>query len=85
MPWLITAYPNPSSNNTSIVFGINEKGVVELSLLNMNGQVVKSIFKGDLDKGTHQVTLDCMNLPKGIYIARLQSNNGITSQKLVVR
>lgn len=81
----LMVYPNPSSISTSIVFELNEKKEIELSLVNLNGQVVKSIYKGEPEKGEHRVTLNCANLPKGIYIARLQSCNDIINQKLVVR
>jgi hypothetical protein len=80
-----TIYPNPSSDIAMIVFELNGKGKIEFSLINLNGQVVKSICKGELDKGTQRIILNCADLPEGIYLARLQSNSGIITQKLAVR
>ena len=80
-----TIYPNPSSDIAMIVFELNGKGKIEFSLINLNGQVVKSICKGELDKGTQRIILNCTDLPEGIYLARLQTNSGIMTQKLVLR
>ncbi len=81
----LNVYPNPSSGNAIIVIELNDKKEIELSLINMNGLVVYSIYKGELDKGTHRINLNCRDLPKGIYVARLQSSSGISTHKLVIR
>jgi len=66
-------YPNPTNGN--LVIKSNETG--EVSIQNMNGQVISSASLN----GT--VSLDLSNAPAGIYFATLTSANGKSTQKIV--
>ncbi len=80
----VNIYPNPASGQATIVFTLNDKATVDLSLLNIIGQEVKHSVFGTLSAGKHQFNLDMNNLPEGIYYYRLTSGENISINKLVI-
>ncbi|MFX0141687.1 MAG: T9SS type A sorting domain-containing protein, partial [Candidatus Hodarchaeota archaeon] len=46
-------YPNPFNNTTNISFKINEKGDVDLSIININGQLIKKIISKTHEAGEY--------------------------------
>ncbi|MDD4971254.1 MAG: DUF2271 domain-containing protein [Paludibacter sp.] len=67
---LYQVYPNPTSSS---IF-VNGVGIDEIEVLNMTG---KSLLKTNL----HKVNLNA--LPKGVYMLKINSENGIIMKKLV--
>ena len=69
----ITLYPNPVTNILTIDSEIQLTKVEIFSLL---GQKVKDI-------NSHFNSVNVSNLSKGVYIVKLQSENGFTTKKLI--
>ena len=82
----IQASPNPFSEKTDIAFSIVESGTLSIDLFTINGQKVQNLFNGEADAGqTYHTTLNADQLPAGVYIVRLLSNNGIVqTEKLML-
>ncbi|MBI4647433.1 MAG: T9SS type A sorting domain-containing protein, partial [Bacteroidia bacterium] len=70
----ISVYPNPA-NNTVIIEGL-QAGKIEL--MNIHGQVIK-----DMDITAPKTTIDISKLSGGVYITRIQTNDGIIMKKLL--
>ncbi|MCD4773249.1 MAG: T9SS type A sorting domain-containing protein [Bacteroidales bacterium] len=79
----LNCYPNPSNNITTITFELKNQSEIGLSVFNINGQELLQIFKGEKGKGTHNFDLDCSSFSTGIYFIKLQTENGITTKKIV--
>lgn len=77
-------YPNPFNPSTKIQFQIPEDGFVSLSVYNTLGEKVVTLVNEILTKGRHSVDFISENLPSGIYIYRLTSNNFTSSQKMLL-
>jgi hypothetical protein len=72
----ISVYPNPVTD----VFTINGiEGTATLQIINTNGQVVKN----ELINSGQKVSVG--DLPQGIYIVKLTTENGVAEKKLVKR
>ena len=76
---LISAYPNPFTNSTSIslIMG-KEKSPIQLNIYNLRGQKVKTLFDGTLDSGNHNLIWDATDdngrkVASGIYYCKLHS------------
>lgn len=81
----IKIFPNPASHNTTIVFRSATTGKVTIALYDINGSYVLPILKGYAEKNvSQQVKINTSNLPAGTYIVRLQMQEEIKQQKLVL-
>lgn len=76
-------FPNPFSQSTVIELELNEKIKIALSIYKQLGEKAETIFEGEKEKGIFKLTWDSKNLPSGIYFIQLQTDNGITTQKIL--
>lgn len=77
-------YPNPFNPTTTIEFSLPQKSEVNLSVINMLGQVVKEITSGTFEAGTHSVQLNASDIASGVYMYKLQAGNFTSVKKLVL-
>ncbi len=83
-----TAYPNPFTDEVNISFNLPENGIVRSTVINMNGQTVKSLLLAKLYAGKNFITWDGTNnsgvrLTPGVYIVRFEYNERVTSTKIL--
>jgi hypothetical protein len=80
------ASPNPFTDHATLSFSVMQQGPVTLRVYDMNGRLVSTLFNRVAEKGSfHQVTLEAGKLAAGVYIARLQTAEGVSQQKIVLR
>ncbi len=84
-----TIYPNPFNPQATVSFGIQEAGNVNLTIYNIKGEKVKSIYNGYLEKGTYRCLWNGKdeantNCSSGIYFVRMTSAAGISNKKVVL-
>jgi hypothetical protein len=77
-------YPNPFNPTTVIRFALPKSGQVHLSVVNVLGETVAELVKGELSPGNHQVELNAGGLPSGMYFYRLEAGSFVAVKKLVV-
>ncbi len=80
----LSLYPNPARNDMTIRFGIPREEKVSLKVYDVSDREVKTLVDGRIEAGYHTIRLDNMNLPSGIYFARLMTNNYKETKKLVL-
>jgi hypothetical protein len=81
---LLQNYPNPFNNATVIRYRLDRAGPVGLSIYNLLGQKIATIFEGVQSTGEHTVLWDAAGFPSGIYFARLEVAEQNKSIKLVL-
>ena len=98
---LTYVYPNPynQSEHTDINFQffMEQAGDVKISVYNINGQKVKTIFEGSVQEGLHNFKFDDLpqstdpqlhigyeNLDSGIYVFLMETDNKIKSKKFTI-
>jgi hypothetical protein len=54
---------------------------LKIDLLDLSGRKIKTIAEGNYDEGNHQLNFSAKDLPKGIYLLRLQMNSSFPTQK----
>ena len=69
---LITNYPNPFQQKTTISFTTNG-GHTLIQVIDAMGRVIKTLIDADYTAGTYTVVFDSGALPTGVYYARLQN------------
>jgi hypothetical protein len=77
-------YPNPAGSHTSIGFTVDERGYVELSLLNLRGELVSRIVSSEMDAGNYRADLETAGLPAGRYIYTLREGDRVESKVMEV-
>jgi len=77
-------YPNPVTGKTRIGFELEKAGHVRLSLFNMSGYQVAVILDAFNPTGKHYVDFDGTDLPSGIYLYRIETEDYSYSRRMVV-
>jgi len=82
-------YPNPFNPTTSISFSLADAGLVNLTIYNSAGQVVRKLAASSFPKGKHSISWNATddqgaNVASGIYFYRLQVNDFISNKKLTL-
>jgi hypothetical protein len=78
----ITLYPNPSNNSTTIYFSLQKENALEISLWNLQGQMIQQQNYGMLQAGDQKINYNTSNLANGVYFLKI---NAIGSRGLVQR
>ena len=81
-------YPNPFNPETTIGFSLKEAGQVELTVYNMQGQLVRTIVNKHTLAGSHVVKWDGRNdqglqMPSGAYVYKIRVNEFEQSRKMM--
>lgn len=79
----LTNYPNPFTNSTAISYKLKEAGQIDISIYNASGRKVESFYSGWQPAGTYSINWDATGLPAGIYLARMETPEGMTFTRLV--
>ena len=77
-------YPNPFNPSTSIKFTIPESGFTTLKVYNILGNEVTTLISGELTQGSFSVKFDASELPSGVYLYTLTSNNFNETNKMLL-
>lgn len=82
-------FPNPFNPTTTIKFYLTENALVELKIYTIQGRLIKTLVKGEMAGGNHQVQWDGKDntgrpVASGVYIYRLQVNDFVQSRKMVL-
>jgi len=72
---LLSNYPNPFKNSTTVSYALPVQGKVTIQVYNSLGQLVKSLVDANQNAGNYSIRMDGNNLMPGIYIAKLRLTN----------
>jgi hypothetical protein len=77
--------PNPAIETLSISYELTNPTSVELSLLNIFGENITTIFKGEQLKGKNEIKMNIEKLPSGFYFIMIETDHQfVTMKKLEV-
>ena len=82
---MIKQYPNPANHNATFEFSVTEDQNVSVSILNINGQVVGTIYSGSVSANeTNKLDYNVTTLQSGIYYVHLNTTTGVLKKKFVI-
>lgn len=93
---LLQNYPNPifftetaRSNLTEIPFYVSEEREASLTIFNIRGQRVKTLFSGTVEAGKHSIGWNGLNeynrkVGSGVYLYRLESGDKVITRKMLL-
>ncbi len=77
-------FPNPFNPTTNIEYSIPTSGKVKLTIFNALGQEIATLVNGNRSAGQYAVTFNAADLPSGLYIYRLETENRVMSHKMIL-
>jgi len=82
---VLTASPNPFSQNLVISFTSSETGKAECDLYDLKGVNVQQLYKGKVTAGEQmEIHLDGQSLKEGMYLIRMHTETQSTHVKVVL-
>ena len=82
-------YPNPFNPSTTIKYALSNNGYVNVSIYNVKGELVKTLFNGPQNKGKNSLIWNATNnenapMAGGLYIYSISTENSIYSKKMML-
>jgi hypothetical protein len=78
-------FPNPFKNQLNFTFTGREKGKVNISLYDINGRLIQTLYHGSIEQGSiKHLNADTRKMTAGIYIVRVTTSTETTQKKLVL-
>ena len=81
---LIDIYPNPFNPSTRISFENHSYQLITINIYNIQGLLIKQFAPSFFSPGIHSLDWDATNIPSGIYLVNLISNNKFESRKVIL-
>ncbi|MDA0986559.1 MAG: family 10 glycosylhydrolase [Bacteroidetes bacterium] len=78
-------YPNPFNPNTTITFNLPKQEYVIIKIYNLLGKSILTLVDEVRSTGRHSVYFDGTNLPSGVYICRIKTDNWSSSIKMTLQ
>ncbi|HQU71353.1 MAG TPA: T9SS type A sorting domain-containing protein [Calditrichia bacterium] len=77
-------YPNPVNATATIEYALQKAQKLSVVVMDIQGRVLETLFRGNQDAGSHSMRLDGEGLASGIYFVRIAGESFAKTQKLVL-
>jgi hypothetical protein len=77
-------FPNPANEMVRVNYTLPAESDVLVNIYSMDGKVVRSEDQGTRQAGSNSATLDVRDLAPGVYLVSIQTEEGISSRRIVV-
>lgn len=83
----LSVFPNPIENQMNIQYSLESGSNVNVEVSDVTGKVVYELKGGQQSAGTHDLNIQTadMNLPAGMYLVKLITENTTQTQKIVIQ
>jgi hypothetical protein len=84
----VNVYPNPASEKVKISFYAASPGKLEITIHDLSGRIIKTLYNGDCSAGVQQLIWNLNNekvlVQNGIYFCRIRFDNQEITRKISV-
>jgi thiol-disulfide isomerase/thioredoxin len=77
-------YPNPFNPTTTLRYGLEKNGSVEITLFDVRGLRIKTLFSGQQQAGNHELAVNGTDLASGVYFYRIKAGQFQQTRKMVL-
>ena len=77
-------FPNPSNQNSTLLFALKDNSQVSILLFDMTGKKVSEITNEEMQKGNQKININTSKLIAGVYVCKIQCESGERFIKLVI-
>jgi len=82
--YLSQNFPNPFNPTTKISYTLPKNEFVEINLFNIKGQTIKTLFSGQKNAGTHELTIKAYDMAGGIYFYKIKAGEYFKVRKMIL-
>jgi hypothetical protein len=79
-----SAYPNPFNGMVSIEYEIDREADIRLTIHDLQGRVVRELFRGHLSFGRYSSIWQAKDIPSGLYFIMLESGGRRQIKKVLL-
>ena len=76
-------FPNPSQNNTTVFFQLNQASSVRTEIRDLAGKSILQTAEEMLPAGNQKLSINLSTLPEGMYLLTVYTDNSSKTFKLV--
>lgn len=80
----ITIYPNPVSDQSTILISLKASDKISLHLLDITGKLVRKIYEGEVKSGITEIYFDENRLGKGVYFLEMVGKGNVKRVRVLV-
>ena len=80
----ISTYPNPATDQLNVAFSLKKAAEVNYSVFTASGKMVRSGNSGFLNETNQNLSINVADLPTGLYIVTLNSENSQAAAKVQI-
>ncbi|MBN2412626.1 PKD domain-containing protein [candidate division KSB1 bacterium] len=77
-------YPNPFNPQTKITFGLPKTAHITITVYNLKGEQIETLFSGKKAAGFHHITWNAVNHSSGTYFIKMKAENFVKVNKCVL-
>ena len=77
-------YPNPFNAVTIINYCLPISGFITIQVFNTSGKEIATLEQGYKNAGNHNIVFDANNIPTGLYIYKIITNNYCKTKKMLL-
>ncbi|KPL06521.1 hypothetical protein AMJ86_08235 [bacterium SM23_57] len=81
---ILSIYPNPFNQQTSVIFDVPNAQKVQVGIYNLLGQRVTSLVNQSMIPGSYRVLWDAGDLPSGVYFVQMSAGDFVQMRKVVL-
>ncbi|MCH7945472.1 MAG: T9SS type A sorting domain-containing protein [Armatimonadetes bacterium] len=86
---LLPPFPNPFNAGVTVALELHSEALVQLTIHDLLGRRVRTLLRSAAPTGTHNIRWngrddDGVRVASGIYIARLRTEDGVSTRRLVL-
>lgn len=79
----VVLYPNPTNGEAVLVFETATDGDVVVTLTDLSGKHVNTLYNGSMTEGKHRVKTDLSGIQSGVYLIQIVTANERTTLRVV--
>ncbi|MFN8393924.1 MAG: PKD domain-containing protein [Bacteroidia bacterium] len=79
----LSIYPNPVGETLNLKLTLEQRSMVNVRLMDLNGRIVKSVDGGIKAAGMQDLKMDVREIPAGLYLLQVDAN-GTTTRRVAV-
>lgn len=68
--------PNPASDRTTVLYGLNKPAPVTINLYDLSGKIIDQLYNGNDGAGSYMRNIDVSNVSSGTYLVSVQAGKG---------